>query len=282
LSAAEGSLWITQYDVSRLLRIDLRTGKVRAEIDVGGSPGGLTAAAGAVWVHDWQQGRLVKVDPRTNRVVKTLRVGSTNSDVAFAGGAVWTIDEHGRLLRIDPDSARVTAHVSLGAAAPLPTDAPAGSTLAAAGDTLWLVAQDGRIVEVDALTGRIRGHTRGPALPVEKSRRVGADESGLWISSPTRRTVIHVDADTRRVTRFPVPGDPGPLAIVDGRIWVGTIHDTGTLTRVTVLDGDGRVVGTAPVPHPAVNIAPAPGGGAWVAFGEDTTVSPAAIRIPGP
>jgi streptogramin lyase len=282
LVAANGSLWVTQYDIAALLRIDLQTGKVRARIDVGGSPGGVIAAAGAVWVHDWEQGRLVKVDARTNRVAKTLTVGSSNSDIAFAAGAVWAIDERGILVRVDPDTAAVTQRVPLGAAAP-PIDAAEGSTLAAAGDTIWVVAGDGHIAQVDARTGNILGRARGPALPLETARRTGADASGLWISSPARREVVHIDAHTRRVTRFPVPGDPGPIAIVDGRIWIGTLHDTGALTRVTVLKPDGRIVGTTPTPdQAAVNIAPSPGGGAWVAFGENSTVSPAALRIPSP
>ena len=268
LVAADGSLWVTQYDIGALLRIDLQTGKVRARIDVEGSPGGVIAAAGAVWVHDWERGRLLKVDARTNRLAKTLTVGTSNSDIAFAADAVWTIDERGMLLRVDPDSATVT---------------PGGSTLAAAGDTLWVTSGDGHITEIDARTGDILGRARGPALPLETSRRTGADDSGLWISSPARREIVHIDARTRRVTRLPIPGDPGPLAIVDGRIWVGTLHDTGTLTRVTVLETDGRIVGTMPMPdQAAVNIVSSPAGGAWVSFGENGTVSPAALRIPSP
>jgi streptogramin lyase len=283
LVAADGSLWVTQYDIGALLRIDLQTGKVRARIDVGGSPGGVIAAAGAMWVHDWERGRLLKVDARTNRIVKTLTVGTSNADIAFAAGAVWTIDARGSLLRVEPDTAEVTQRVPLGASATLPTDASQGSTLAAAGETLWVVAGDGDITEVDARTGDILGHARGPALPLETSRRAAADDSGLWISSPARREVVHIDARTRRATRYPAPGDPGPLAIVHGRIWVGTLHDTGSLTRVTMLETDGRVVDTMPVPRQAaVNIVPSPGGGAWVAFGENGTVSPAALRLRSP
>ena len=75
----------------------------------------------------------------------------------------------------------------------------------------------------------------------------------------------------------------GGSAIVDGRIWVGTLHDTGTVTRVTVLETNGRTVATIPLPDQrAVNIVPSPSGGAWVTFGTDSTVSPAALRVPSP
>jgi streptogramin lyase len=279
---AAGSLWVTQSDIGRLLRIDPQTGKLGARIDVEGSPGAVIAAAGAVWVHDWVGGRLVKVNARTNRIEQTLAVGSTNSDIAFAAGSVWAIDERGQLVRVDPDTVEVTKRVGLGAAAPVVTDLPSGGTLAAAGDTLWVVTGEGRITEVDARNGRILGRAHGPVLPVETARRAGADDSGLWISSPFTREVVHIDARTRRVTHLQVPGDPGPLAVVDGRIWVGTLHGTGALTRVTVLERNGRIVGTVPVPHLATNIVPSPNGGAWITFGEYGTVSPAALRLSEP
>jgi hypothetical protein len=283
LVAVDDSLWVTQYDIARLLRFDLKTGKIAARIDTGGSPGGVIAAAGAIWVHDWERGRLLKIDMRTDRVVKALKVGTNNSDIAFAAGSVWTIDAHGQLLRIDPHTATVTRRVSLGAATTLPSNPPSGSTLAAAGDTLWVIAGDGHIAELDARTGHPLGHAHGPALPVEMSRRAVADASGLWISSPFRRQIIHIDARTRHVTHLRVHGDPGPLAVVDGRIWAGTLHNTGTVTRLTVLETDGRIVTTIPLPdQPAVNIVPSADGGAWVTFGTDNTVSPAALRVPNP
>jgi streptogramin lyase len=283
LAVADGSLWVTQYDIARLLRIDLKTGKVVARVDVHGSPGGVISAAGAVWVHDWERGRLLKVDPHTNQIVKTVKVGTNNSDLAFAAGAVWTIDEQAQLVRVDPGTATLTGRQSLGAAATHPSDPPRGSTLAAGGNTLWVVAGNGNIAEFDARTAHLLGHARGPVLPVETSRRAVADDSGLWLSSPSRREIIHIDAQTRRVTRLPVKGDPGPLALVNGRIWVGTVHDTGAVTRLTVLRTDGHVDATIPLPnHPAVNLVPSPAGGAWVTFGTDDTVSPAALLIANP
>jgi streptogramin lyase len=280
LAAVDDSLWISQYDFSSLQRIDLRTGKVRATIDVGGSPGAVIVAGGAVWVHDWERGRLVKVDPRRNRVVKTLTPGSAIGDIAFAAGSVWAVTENEMLLRVDPETATVTKRVPLDGTR-VHTGHSTAPSVVAGGDTLWVTAGT-RVMEFDATTGQPLGRTRGPALATEIARRIVADDSGLWISSPFRREVIHIDARTRQATRFSVGGDPGSIAIVDGRVWVGTLHDGGALTRVTALDTDGRVAGTMPVPHPAVHIGSSPGGGAWVTFGENNTFSPAAVHLSGP
>ena len=279
---AYGSLWVTQYNVSSLDRIDPRTGKVLAHIDVGGSPGAVHPGDGAIWVMDWERGRVVKVDPATNRVVGVAGSGGIDGDLAFADGAVWTAGSRAVLMRIDPDRLTVTRRVPLGVPAATRNGPPVSPGLAPAGDTMWVVV-GADVVQVDMRSGDIIGRARSPMLMPEFARRTAADPSGLWISSPTRRELIHIDARTRHVTRFPLRGDPGPVALIDGRVWVGTVHNSGALTRVTVLEKDsGRVVGSLPLPFTAVNIIPSAGGGAWVTFGEDGTKSPAALRLVGP
>jgi streptogramin lyase len=274
-AAVDGNtLWVTEYNSSALLRVDLRTGHIDKRIDVGGSPGTVIVAAGAIWVEDWERGRLVKVDPRTARVTKALDLGSTAGDIAFAAGSVWVIGERGILIRVDPKTATVTRRV------PLRTDG-ASPALTAYDGTLWVNAGSA-IIKLDAGTAKEVGRTQGPFLPLEFARRAAADADGLWISSPTRREVVHVDARTLRLTRHAVGGDTNSVAVVDHRVWVATVHDDDPLTRISVLDADGRLVGTMAVPHPAVGIVPSPSGGAWVTFGEDATVSPAAVHLSSP
>jgi hypothetical protein len=49
-----------------------------------------------------------------------------------------------------------------------------------------------------------------------------------------------------------------------------------------MLSSEGRLIATTPVPYPAVNITPSSRNSAWVTFGGDNTVSPAALRITAP
>jgi streptogramin lyase len=281
LAPADGLLWVAEEDTGSLLRIDLRTGSIRARIDVGGLPGAAIAGGGAIWILDWQ-GRLLKIDPRTDRVTDTLELRQTGGDISFAAGSVWAVGDGARLLRVDPESVEVTDQVELGPAYAQPTGHARSQTLAVAGDTLWVVGASGVVTELDARTAEILGRASGPRTQAERTRRVGADDSGVWIASAGRREVMHVDARTRRVTRIPVGGDPGALAVVDGHVWLGTLHDTGTLTRLTVLDSRGRLVRTLPVPNRPIEIAQAPDGGAWVSFGENAIATPAAVRVVAP
>ena len=280
LVAQDGKLWVAQGTAGQVLSIDLRSGRIVSRTPVGGLPGTMLSAAGSLWVLDWE-GRLLRLDPRTNRAIATLHLGQANGDLAFAAGAVWAVGDRARLLRIDPETGEITRRIPLGPGVARPPAHPRGETLAAAGDTLWIATRSG-VIEVDARSGTILGRASAPALPAEVARRTAADPGGLWLSSPTRREVLRIDARTRRVTRISVPGDPGPLAVVDGRLWVGTLHERGSLTRVTVIESDGHVVRSLAVPHPPVIIEPALTGGAWVTFGENQTVKPAAIRLPDP
>jgi ligand-binding sensor domain-containing protein len=214
-------------------------------------------------------------------VIDTLHLGQINGDIALAGDAIWAVGDRGWLIRIDPETGKITRRISLGPGVVRPPGHPRGETLAAAGDTLWAATRSG-VIEVDARSGTILGRASAPTLPAEVARRTAADAGGLWLSSPTRREVLRIDARTRHVTRIRVPGEPGPVAVVDGRLWVGTLHERGSLTRVTIIDTDGHVAGSLAVPQPPVMIEPAPAGGAWVTFGENQTVSPAAIRLADP
>jgi streptogramin lyase len=280
LVAEDGKLWVAQATAGQLLRIDVGSGRIVSRATVGGLPGTVLSAGGSLWVLDWE-GRLLRLDPRTNRVIDTLNLGQTNGDLALAAGAIWAVGDRGRLIRIDPDTGEITRPIPLGPGVARPPAHPRGETLAAAGDTLWIATRSG-VIEFDARTGTILGRASAPALPAEIARRTAADAGGLWLSSPTRREILRIDAHTRQVTRIPIPGDPGPLALVDGRLWIGTMHETGSLTRVTVIATDGQVAASLAVPHPPVMIDPAPAGGAWVTFGENQTVSPAAVRLPDP
>jgi streptogramin lyase len=274
LAERDGSLWASEPNSDSLLRIDLRTGRIARRIDVGGSPGTVIAAAGAVWTIDWEHGRLVKVDPRTARVTKALALSHGGSDIAFADGSLWTAGRDGRLLRINPKTTSVSSGVPLGIK--VGADSPG---MTAAGDRLW-VTVGSAIVEVDARTERVVGRAHGPFLPLEFGRRAIATDDALWITSPTRREVVRVDARTLQLTRHRVGGDPGTAGLVNGRVSVGTVHDSEPLTRLTVLDAAGRVTRTVAIPHPAAAIVPSPRGGAWVTFGEDQNLSPAAIHVP--
>jgi len=62
---------------------------VARPIDVGDGASAVTVGGGAVWVANALRGTVSRVDPRTNRVSATIEMGGTPRRLAFADGRVW-------------------------------------------------------------------------------------------------------------------------------------------------------------------------------------------------
>jgi DNA-binding SARP family transcriptional activator/DNA-binding beta-propeller fold protein YncE len=109
LTLGAGSLWTT--DAIGLLRIDARTGHLRARIPLPflqGSTGtdSLAVGDGSVWVLNENGSSVWRVDARSDRLVGTIEVGAHPTGVAVGAGAVWVASADGTLARIDPDAAQ--------------------------------------------------------------------------------------------------------------------------------------------------------------------------------
>ena len=169
LAVAGGTLWASAGH-GRVARVDPRTGRVVARVDVFEAPAGIASdgatgwvvdgigdsvtpvdatgaadpirvgrgpdavavGAGAVWVADELDDAVTRIDPVRRTAVTTLAVGSAPSAIAVGAGAVWVANRlDGTVSRIDPRANRVVATIAVGGA-------PAG--LAVSGDRVWVTA----------------------------------------------------------------------------------------------------------------------------------------------
>jgi DNA-binding beta-propeller fold protein YncE len=92
------------------------TPRVLATVSVGQNPYALVAAFGAAWVFDRSDGMLLRVDPNTRKVTARVPVGQ---DVLVGSGpdAVYAAERgSGTVTRIDPRDARATTHRRFGTA----------------------------------------------------------------------------------------------------------------------------------------------------------------------
>jgi DNA-binding beta-propeller fold protein YncE len=111
LAVGAGSVWATQFD-GRLIRIDARTGRIRARISARpiffGSV--VTFGGGFVWTGNDDErnhtGSVSKIDPATNHVVGNLTGLGSPQSIAFGQGAVWVADHAGWLVKINPEDAQ--------------------------------------------------------------------------------------------------------------------------------------------------------------------------------
>ncbi len=113
LALGFGSVWLSDLDGGKVVRIDADTGEVLAKIDVGEGPLKSQPADGRMWVRTADA--FVRIDPNTNMVDATLLkadVGPATNRNYAVDGTMWVCDGR-QLHRYDPTSIERTATIDL-------------------------------------------------------------------------------------------------------------------------------------------------------------------------
>jgi hypothetical protein len=110
VSLGSGSVWVAAGEI--VLRVDERSLKVLARIQVPGTPFTLAVGGGALWAGVFRlpnASRLVKVDVRDDAVIGSASVPFASSSVAVGAGGVWLglARAAPRVFRVDPRSLRL-------------------------------------------------------------------------------------------------------------------------------------------------------------------------------
>ena len=213
-TVSDDAVWVSNGPKNTLHRLDVKTNKVVATIEVGNRPcSGLAAGFGSIWVPNCGDKSLSRVDIATNKVVATIPVGPANSEggLDVSSDAVWMLtDIKGTLSRIDPKTNAVTAEISV---------AP-GSVAVVYGDgALWISSPEKSVVtRVDAKTNQVTATIEvGP-----KPRFLTFGAGSVWTLNQGDGTVSRVDAKTNKLVatiEVGVPGGGGELAFGLGRVW---------------------------------------------------------------
>jgi streptogramin lyase len=189
-----GSAWALDTD-SVLYRIDRRRARVAKRIQLPATAAyNIWLGGGSVWVADDQGARVLRVSPATGKVVARIAVGDGPADMAFATGRAWVIDHRDRTL-FRIDLA-TNARTRLGTVGS-GDDAP--ERLVFLGGSLWITGRGMPLLQVDPGTGAAR-HTialEGTGIDV-----VAAD-GDLWVPVRTAavdRTGFPTMTALRRVT----------------------------------------------------------------------------------
>jgi hypothetical protein len=193
LISAFGSIWLSAPQ--RVVRLDSVTGRVLANISVGGTSdvANLAAGGGAIWVDNTGSRSIVRIDPVANRVVAFIQI-ETNG-LHFLDGKLWAeqpVPVHGNhevVVAIDPATNQIVDRVSIPTAS--------GFGFVAGSTTLWYAAGPGR-----------------SPLVCSRSARAGFRCSASF-------DLVRFDPRTRRasVTRRDVRV---VLVAADGRLWLLT------------------------------------------------------------
>jgi peptide/nickel transport system substrate-binding protein len=253
LAMGAGSLWVTYPSANLLARYDPAE-RVVDRIPVGGEPGTVVFGDGAVWVASTLGGKVTRIDPATDAVTQTVHLeGGNAAALAFGAHRLWVADSTNNTL-VELDPANGTVRRTV-------TLDFSPSAVAATSGFVWAAGYvPGVVAEVDPASGRVVGTIRvgqGPAA-------LAGDGTAVWVANSLDGTISRIESPTGAVTAtVPVDSDPVALAVVDGSVWAASA-DAGTVTRIEPRRGDViaiRRVGGRPT-------AVAAGGGTlWVGAG---------------
>ena len=188
-AAADGSVWVSEYNAGVVVRIDPATNTVTARVRVGGQAQAVAGLAGLLWVAN-TAGYVSAIDPVAGKVVgATVDVGHGVDGLVATPEGLWaTTYDRGLVVLIDPASrkivrrARIQGHVA---------------AIAIANRALW-VSDFGhrRVTRIDRKTGcdsrephdrrEAAGTPPGRPRPLGRERRVGharAPPASLALSS---------------------------------------------------------------------------------------------------
>lgn len=231
-----GALWVVNCQTKTLVRVDLSTARVVAEIQTGvADPTGelsIATGAGSVWLLTDSAGVLSRIDPTTNRVSARMSVQPHSYAAVFGYGSVW-ISTTGRsgarpdgsVQRIDPATNRVAATIRVG---------PTPRFLAAGEGGVWTLNQgDGTVTRIDPATNRPVA-TIATAVP-GSGGDIAAGAGRVWVRAS--RILLQV-IDPRQnavVERYGPPAGSGAVRANGRHVWV-TAHDIHTVWVLPPVD----------------------------------------------
>jgi DNA-binding SARP family transcriptional activator len=217
--------------------LDARSGKVVADVPIGGSPIAIALGARSAWVADGDHSTVSRIDVRSKERLPIGGLGSDVQDLAFGYGSLWVAGGNdGTLLRLDPQHNGIE-RVPLGKA-PGAVPQPVFSVRVGVG-AIW-VMRGNEVLRVDPGRESVTGH-----YAVTAPQGIAVGLGSLWITTNDER-VLRVDArtmklvyaqDVSHIAYFPV--------VTDGSLWVVAVPslesevpevwrlDPGTLAQTT-------------------------------------------------
>jgi YVTN family beta-propeller protein len=220
--------------------VDPKTGKVVADVPIGGRPVAIAIGAGGVWVANADDQTIVRIDPKTKKVVKTIGgLGTDVSEVAVGFGAVWVAGGNdGTLTRIDPSLNAPGAPIDLGPGGELVRQ-PVFLVATGAGN-VW-VTHGNKVLRIDPGAGDVT-----KTIASDRPQGLGIGAGSVWVTQLNEH-LLRVDATTGKLTADRDLSSQlfSPL-VQDGSLWL--VAYANETTQVLRLDPSTLVQQGAAIP----------------------------------
>lgn len=245
------SVWIPSPGL--LMRIDLATGQVAAEIPLDGGQRehinavladgkmyAVTAQGDAIWASEAKEEAVVRIDPQTNEIIDRIPLDARPDAMALEGETLWVAHRNGdEVLRVDTYTKEVIARI--------PVYDP--DSIAVGADSVWVVgARAESLVRIDPTTNSATTISLGTGN--DPAGQVAFGEGGVWVTKFFSGTVTRVDPDTNQIVATIEIGIPViSIEVGAGAVWATVgIFDTCENSGVVRIDPEtNTVVGRLPV-----------------------------------
>jgi predicted Ser/Thr protein kinase len=228
VAAGFGSLWVTNGDQARLVRIDPVSGHLQGDRLVGsGNAVVVVAGEGSIWVGQRAAkatdppSAIVKVDPRGGDTKEILFGQEGIADIATGGGFVWVPNRRrNRLSRIDPSSGgRKSTPIGLGK-----------HRVAFGAGQIWVTNYDDGTISQN---NRSLTNSATDALNVRGPLDLTVSGNTVWVASYLDDSVVRLDARTGKTLGEPIAVGRNPFALVahGSHVWVTNLA-SGTVSRI--------------------------------------------------
>ena len=237
-----------------------QTGRVVADVPIGGRPVAIAKGAGALWVANADDNTVLRVDPRTFEVVKTIGgLGSEVTDLAVGFGSVWVAGGNdGTLTRIDPRLNAPERVMYLGRSGEI-VPQPVFFVSVGAG-SVW-VTRGNRVLRIDPRTNEVAGSAPAPAAPLAG---LGSGAGSAWVVVGTEH-VLRIDASSTRITADSTLPNTGAFPVVAyGSLWLMLYTNRTQIWRLDPATLEQRASVAVPGAFP-FGLAAGDGGALWTA-----------------
>jgi streptogramin lyase len=207
------SIW--SCDRQDLVRIDPATNKVVTTVPAGkiSGQGRIVTAAGRMWVLAGEGDRLVGVAEADGSLSDPITLPAACHDLGASGDIIYVVCERaGRVLRVDPSSATVTADVEM--TSPV--------WVSAAGSGVWVSAEQD-LLRLDPAT--LATAVRVEGLGTGNLGAIWADDGGVWVRKVNPFiTRVHATGSITHV--ISAPYQSGGDVLAEGEhLWVTSFDD---------------------------------------------------------
>ncbi|MFN0101979.1 MAG: hypothetical protein ACKV2U_07810 [Bryobacteraceae bacterium] len=219
---ALSSLWTVNCGTKTLAKLDAKTAKITATIDVAAvvAPFALAASADSVWLLADDKTTLLRIDPKENAPVAGIRLPAACSSILFAESSLWvTCPGADKVLRIDPRTNLVDKRI----------DVPGQPVAVAFGEaSIWVLARkEGKVAQIDPKTNKVAS-TIELGIPNATGSMAFGDGS-VWISAPGF-PITRINPVTAKVVQQFAGDGAGLIYSGLGSVWLANPL-TKTVTR---------------------------------------------------